>query len=109
MSSTAPPGQLNSRHGVLAAWLAAASLPRRSTLPPRHRSHHPRRTSPPAPLVTTRAARHHPRRTSPPAPHVTAQRRRASARATPALGGTCARRPKAEHAGRTMPHLAGGN
>ena len=43
------------------------------------------------------------------APHVTARCRRALALAKPALGGTRAHRPKAEHAGRTTPLLCGGN
>ena len=44
----------------------------------------------------------------PSAPHGFSRFRRASARAAPALGGTRAHRPKAEHAGRTAPHPRAG-
>jgi hypothetical protein len=92
-------------------------LPRRSTMPPSRRptSLHVTVLAPASPLT--------PHCVSPPTPHaphraprvrltapsrVTARRRRASARATHALGGTRARRPKAEHAGRTTPYPRGG-
>jgi len=69
-----------------------ASVVPRHSLP--HRTSLPRFTSS-TPRVTT-------------TPHVSAQSRRASARATPALGGTRARKPKAEHAGRTTPRSRSG-
>jgi len=94
----------------------------RRTSPPDITVAHRRRTAPHtespsdatgrpwAPRVTAR--RHHTphvtaRRCT--SPHGTVRRRRASALASPALGGTRARRPKAEHAGRTAPHPRGGN
>jgi len=59
--------------------------------------------------VTARLARHRPRRATARATACHARHRRAPALASPALGGTRARRPKAEHAGRTTPPPRGGN
>ena len=137
MPSTTPPDKLASRHHTLlrrraprprlrppsSSSDASTSLrcyPRRSKVPPHHirprRPSLPRHVTAPAPRVATR---HCPRRQSPSC----ARAGLASPRSEPesveleltmrravslALGSTRARRPKAEHAGRTTPHPPGG-
>ena len=117
------------------SWHAKTSLPRRSTVPAllaredlaptpfdasrtpgARRARFPRRSTARAnsdahesvgtrqrPQTLTPTWAHATNRTSPPG------RRRAPALALPALGGTRAHRPKAEHAGRTTPRPRGGN